>query len=569
MISEQNSESQEELLAIGLAWLGLGTLPTQTAAIDGMIVDGEVGRNITSVAHRLLLSAGYKTPSTFFFESAQIFIKDGSLDEIRFEFLNAHEQPTPESTRLPWTTEVPPRFTLQGDRIILDEADTGRAHITLKGLKSEEGQNPFRTRVAANLYSAQSAEGSAAGRRTTNQRTAKRSVDRESLKNARRFTFIEARTMATAINDGTDLRNWKEVEGTLAMLHATTDRHGKVAPLQTRFEPSPALLGWWGRTDDNAEFIQLETELRLLDFESLLQFLTVLGAVLESELLRVTVTIDDIIEAIGRGTDARRSREIRAHWREKVWRALLTFDSMAVFGMRNGVWREPPNGTGKRARVETEQLHSKDALLRIIGQRGTANSQMSFDNSSVPKEVTITAGPWLEQFRGNRELLADFGHIRTIAAIPRGKPSGAWAACAGLMLQQRWREGAANASVDRVGGDKHTSMEFRPFTRRELLLDSWRSAHDVIKILNSDKPHRAKVYWREAVKLLKEANVIGSYRELKPPPSKLYNWQDSWLDQPLDIRPSTDLLQNALTIRSSAQEARKTRKGRQSAAKPK
>ena len=55
--------------------------------------------------------------------------------------------------------------------------------------------------------------------------------------------------MAMAINDGTDLRNWREVDGALAMLHATTDPQGKIAPLQTRFDPSPALLEWWGRTD--------------------------------------------------------------------------------------------------------------------------------------------------------------------------------------------------------------------------------------------------------------------------------------------------------------------------------
>lgn len=381
-------------------------------------------------------------------------------------------------------------------------------------------------------------------------------VGRCALKDARFSTFIEARQFATALSDGPDLRNWKHLDGALAMLHAPKTARGKETSLQTRFEPCPPLLGWWSKGGGAAEMSLLETELKNLEFDALLGFYTLLGAVLGSPTLRVTVTVDDLIEGIGRGADARRSKAARQQWREKVWRWLLLFDSLAVIGARPGVWREPRDGESKRKRMDAEQLHSKDALLKIIGQSGTIGDQGTLDNSGIPKEVTVTAGPWIEQWQGNREVLADFGRVRTLAAIPRGKPSGAWAACAGLMLQQRWRERAHEAPVVRAGQTKHLTQQFPAFTRRALLLATWRSDADVQGILNGSDPQRAKTYWEEAVKILKTAGVIGFYAEVAPL-EEGYNWQAAWLDQPLDIRPGTELAAPAKEIRASMHKAQK------------
>jgi hypothetical protein len=42
----------------------------------------------------------------------------------------------------------------------------------------------------------------------------------------------------------------------------------------------------------------------------------------------------------------------------------------------------------------------------------------------MPLEITFGAGPWIERFKGNRQILAEFGNVRAIARIPGGKPSG-------------------------------------------------------------------------------------------------------------------------------------------------
>jgi len=236
---------------------------------------------------------------------------------------------------------------------------------------------------------------------------------------------------------------------------------------------------------------------------------------------------------------------------------MLLFDSLAVIGARPGTWREPRDGDKKREKIDPNQLYSRDALLKIIGTRAT--EQGTFDNSATPKEVSFVAGAWVNQFRGNREMLSDFGNVRAIASIPRGKPSGAWAACVGFALQQKWREQASYAPVTRItkGDRKAITQKFRPFTRRALLAQLWRSDVDPEEILNGVNPERAKEYWDAAIKILKENGRIGIYQEIKPLPAEREGWKDAWLDQPLDIRPTGDARKDALTIHQAATEAKK------------
>lgn len=362
-------------------------------------------------------------------------------------------------------------------------------------------------------------------------------------------TFIEARATATALCDGPDLRNWKPITGALALLH---DREG--ASHQIRFEPSSLLLGWWNKDNGPVELSNLEAELSSLELDAIITFFICLASAIENPDL--DTSIDEIIAAIGRDKDARRTSATRTEWRGKVWRWLLIFDSLLVIGARNrGTWREPKNADQKRPPMEAQRLYTKDALLKIIGQSGT--EQGTLDNSAVPKEVSLVLGPWAREFRGNREILSEFGTLRAIATIPRGKPSGAWAACAGLMLQQRWREKASYAPVVRTGEAKdQITQQFRPVTRKELLLETWRSGNSLQKILESPNPQRAKAYWDQAVGILKEHGIIGYYKELKPL-RKGYDWQDEWLKQPLDIRPAGDTRNDAVEIHASAQAAKK------------
>lgn len=362
-------------------------------------------------------------------------------------------------------------------------------------------------------------------------------------------TFMECRSAVHAISDARDGANWGEVAGALALLHQP-----EKGSHQVRFEPNHLMLTWWGKAP--ADVTPLRNELSKLEFDAAVTFNVALAGILHDPKARWTVSLDDIIKLIGRDTDARRSTKARQEWRHKVWRWLVIFDSWAVIGARPGRWKEPAPRGEKRALMPTEKLISRDPLLRIVGTREA--EQGSFDKSEPPKEISIVPGEWLMEFHGNREILAEFGDVLSIASIARGKPSGAWAACAGFMLQQLWREEASRAErkrVSRGGETKEETLVFRAFTRRELLSGTLRSEHDIQELLLDPKSgHRAREYWKGAVKELKAKGVIGFYQEGKEPPGN--DWRETWLDQPLYIRPKDQRMNDALEISHSASKAR-------------
>ncbi len=371
-------------------------------------------------------------------------------------------------------------------------------------------------------------------------------------------TFIEGRAFAAAIGDGRDGRHWEEIQGALALLHRSPK-----AKHSTRFEPNALLLGWWGTS--GAQIETLHNELARLDFDDVILFHVVLSAILHSEKARFSVPLDGLIKLIGRDSDARRSTAAREQWRRKVWRSIVLFDSLAVYGTRPGKWREPGTKGEKRDKMSEQTLYSCDPLIRIVGTRDT--EQGTFDGSAPPKEVSIVPGDWLMPFHGNREVLSELGNVLQLAQIARGKPSGAWAVCAGLMLNQLWREEATRAqktSNSRTVKGQEIKVEvlkFRTFTRRELLAGTLRSDYGVHAIL-SDPTHapRARGYWDGAVKELKKAGVIGYYAEGKARAGE--SWREVWLDQPLTIRPTGETLENALAIHKSAETAKRRGKAR-------
>jgi hypothetical protein len=373
------------------------------------------------------------------------------------------------------------------------------------------------------------------------------------------FTFIEARAIAHALSDAPTLTNWQDVEGAIALLHSPPN-----AKHQVRFEPNALLTTWWGYPTP-ADKQALWNELKTISFEGVVTFYVVLAGILRTDKARWTTSLDDLIKMIGRDTDARRSESERRKLRREVWRYLLLFDSLPVIGARTGIWKEPAPKGVKRDKMAQERLISRDPLLRIVGTRAT--EQTAFDNSEPPKEVSLVAGEWLMQFHGNREFLAEFGDVLSIASIPRRRPSGAWAACIGFALQQAWRELATRTKQHPVKRGKDSQIEavFRPFTRRELLTQTYRSDYDVEEILKDPKSgHRAREYWTGAIKKLKEQNVIGHYSEGKEPATD--DWREGWLDQPLIINPKDERLAAVFAIQEAATEAKK--RGQRQSKKP-
>lgn len=328
------------------------------------------------------------------------------------------------------------------------------------------------------------------------------------------YTFHEARTMAIAIADARSGRRWEQIEGEIAVRHVIPGE-----PLQTKFAVGP-LANWWGSPLTHDGLLQ---ELRKMEFTGVLLYHVGLHMVLQQR--TVSVSIDDLIREIGWEP---RSSAQRLEMQRKIWLWLTYFDGMKVIGRRPGRYKDPHSG-------KELDLTSVDALLRITGTR--LPTQRALDGSEVPVEVTFTAGPWLDQYRGNRQVLSDFGNIRNIAAIPAGKPSGAWAQSIGLALYQRWRERATRADVDYQGEESQPTVRVQHFTRRDLL-GLFRCEPFVEDVLASKNPSRARQYWDDAIQELKATGVIGQYREVEALPKERQRWQDRWLDQPLDICPA-------------------------------
>ena len=139
--------------------------------------------------------------------------------------------------------------------------------------------------------------------------------------------------------------------------------------------------------------------------------------------------------------------------------------------------------------------------------------QQAFDNSVPPYEISFKPGDALERYRGNRKVLTDYGNVRRIASIPAKQPSGRWARAIGLTLNQLWRQESKRAVIKHsTHGDQKNELQvqFKPFTRRELLTEYYKAVPYVEDILNGTNPKRAREYWDGAIQHLKLKKVIKS-----------------------------------------------------------
>lgn len=353
-------------------------------------------------------------------------------------------------------------------------------------------------------------------------------LPRHSLpKNLPQQTCREIRNAAIAVADGPTLRRWNIVEGETALTHKIPGE-----TLHTRLTAGPG-LDWWGLP---ATYHSLREELAKLELPAVLLLNILIGAALYES--HPSGSLDEMIKRIG--WDPRTVSE-RAGLRRKVWRWLLLFDSLTVHGKRPGRYRD-------RLTNQWLDLTSADALIKLTGTRGP--TQLAFDNSTPPVEVSWVAGPWLDRFRHDKRVLQFIGDIYKIAAIPGGRPSGAWAKSVGLALNQLWREQAKWAQFGHCGDDNRPTISFDySFTRYDLL-DMFRAQPWAGEILDSSNPHRADRYWREAIKILKRVGMI-SYCEPKNKlniPRRRSGWQEAWFQEELDIRPKEQWIKPVLEL---------------------
>lgn len=339
-------------------------------------------------------------------------------------------------------------------------------------------------------------------------------------------TFQEMRNFGIALSDGPSGRRWMDVEGEFAMVHAVPDQ-----PLHVRFSPSSMMLAWWS---EPPTYARLRAELKEAGAPAVLLAHVAVGLILERG--KLTVSLDDLRHAIGW---TRREKHVVQEELQRVWRMLLLISSMPVIGKRNETYRD------KRTK-QVLNLVSEDPLIVVRGIRRPEDTP-----SDIPYDVSLDGGAWLDQYRGNRAILTDFGDVLQLARIPAGKPAGAWAQSIGLALNQRWRERSSKAEVVRVGEDGHETVRFKqPFTRADLL-DMFRADPYYGDVLEAE-PARARKYWDAAIQILKDHKVIGYYAEIGAGPQGRQGWQKAWLSQPLDIRPTGQGRQDAAAVSRAA-----------------
>ncbi|MBI4854641.1 MAG: hypothetical protein HY819_22815 [Acidobacteria bacterium] len=328
-------------------------------------------------------------------------------------------------------------------------------------------------------------------------------------------TFIEARRVAEALSDGPRMIGWESITGGIGLRHIKPN-----TSIQARIMLKNLESEWQLPTNCD----ELKKELENLEQASLLLLNVAIGAALEKT--QITAPIDALISYVGWQP---RSHEERLIMRRKIWRWMLLFDSISVYGKRLGKYLDKV--TGKEI-----DITSMDALIKVIGQRFIKDSFQG-QTKEIPLEITWVAGTWLEQWRDNKEILNYFGDLRKIAAITTGKASGAWAQSIGLALHQLWRE-RIQTNVFDLAKKNQLTLTPKLFTRLELFT-LFRCEPWVEDLLESNKPIRAKKYWQEAIRKLKyEAGIIGYYQELEPFPNTRKSWNSIWLkSQKLDIRP--------------------------------
>jgi hypothetical protein len=361
-------------------------------------------------------------------------------------------------------------------------------------------------------------------------------------------TFPEARTFFQALSDGPTLRWWTKAESGGIMIHAIPDW-----PLQTKFDPS-ILPDIWGRQRPQTS-LEMQAWLQKAGPDAVLIVQMALGCALTRP--KRPIEIDWLVNSV---FDPR-SRAERNEYRVWVWDILRVAATMAPYGTRYGKWRD------KYSRRDLD-VYIQDPLLRLGPEIKPVQPALFPDD--VPIAVGFDGGYWLERFRGNEQVLSYFGNILQIAKIPGRKVAGAWARVIALNLNQWWRDQSKTANPrthSRIGPDglerKVVTAQYRPkdskvLTRRKLLLGVYRPGprHDLEAILKSDRPGRAKNYWKDAVRTLKRSGFVVYYRECKPLEVARKGWQAEWLDQPLDIRPCKTGTEHSLAIAEAKRHRR-------------
>lgn len=342
------------------------------------------------------------------------------------------------------------------------------------------------------------------------------------------WTFIEARSTCYALGDvprcGTD--SWHSTDDESIMLFT---RRGD--PHDIKFVASEL---------SNTRSVKAAYEiLNAHDQRTVLCFQLVLDAVIRAESLPVKISLYEIVRIFG--LPARDSNENRES-RKAVWTWLRTFASMYVIGARKGKYTDVKN------------LRSNDTLIKIVGATVLPDETGSY--TDAPWEVELGAGEWLAFHRVNHRITTYVGDIMPLVRMRGGKAGVAWAQSIGMALLQHWRtKGSVTRTGETMSGKKRKALDSPKVTRRELLkmfppsptLDELRP-----------RPNRAVSYWNAAIKILTDGREFISHIEEGPTfLDKEKPRLDEWLDQPLEIRPTTAIVEQMVEVKAKKPRSKK------------
>lgn len=391
------------------------------------------------------------------------------------------------------------------------------------------------------------------------------------------ITSPEMYALGAALADGPSQHKWEPIIDESAMVHSEAS-----STHQVRLTVSQGMTDWWDAPGlDHLQSLvagsgKQSYVLACVCFYWLFdraRYRDLNGVTLE-----ITTTLDDLIEHIGRGDDARRSKAKREEWRQRVWEWLLLFEGLKVIGTRKGKYTD---SKGKPIILTT-----RDAMIRITG-KSYKGQQVKLDGSTPPYEVTWVPGPWFKDILAlpkekRSQIIQNIGNVYKIGEIPAGRPSGDWAQSIGLALNQYWREWASRTNVVQTGetedGLKRQTVHLPNSLTRYQLLSRFRCDPWVEDILSTDKPYRAQEYWKEAIQILVGQDVISYYAESDFKTGKMSSrlkferveptsglprkgWAEFWLyHQKLDIRPKEETTVQIKQISQTATKRKRRRK---------
>ena len=345
----------------------------------------------------------------------------------------------------------------------------------------------------------------------------------------------------------------RPVDGEIALAH-----HRPGARHSVKIAPSPLLEDWWGQPLSQSALEWAIGKFGEQATDAIKTLYMATGVAMNEPQGSVAVNLNDFLPKIG--LQPRSTKERMRMLRDlAAW--FTAWDGFSVHGTRSGErYVDPRTGLPVDTTID-------DPLFRITGRR---YGQRSFDNSEPPLAIYITPGAFLQRFRGMPGVLQYFGELQTLTQIKSGKASGEWAFCIGSSLRQLWRQlGSSRAIVAQVGEDKHDTIRGLIFTRRQIFTINPPTKYPVEEMLADSKvAARARQYWEDAIRELKQLSEISYYREVEALPTEAgpggrprlrESWQEAWLTQPLEIRPGKDGTAAIVEINRKALTARKTR----------